>query len=247
MKLLEVKLARYRQFIDEHLAVDPYATTIVGRNDTGKTGLLDHFFDQCLYEGMISGGDRPMVPGYQGNLTSYSTIWRITPEDFDLIQFPAEFGTRGAKTLEISFQHQVGPGEDWSYRLEGSPLEAYGDTDEGGNPILKKGFRLRKILPTPLYLGALRRFVEPQFQMQAYDSPGLIDSERERLSFEHRRLSPESIFLRVAGVLAYTRNRFGSIEPWNSRARRPSSLSLEDLRRKLQSLAERITEKLQMF
>jgi len=83
--------------------------------------------------------------------------------------------------------------------------------------------------------------------MQAYDSPGLIDSGRERLSFEHRRLSPESIFLRVAGILAYTRNRFGSIEPWNSRARTPSTSSLEALRQNLQRLAGRITEKLQTF
>jgi hypothetical protein len=60
-------------------------------------------------------------------------------------------------------------------------------------------------------------------------------------------LSPESILLRVAGILALTRNRLGSSEPWNSLTRRPSSSSLEELQRKLRSLAERITEKLQTF
>jgi hypothetical protein len=105
--------------------------------------------------------------------------------------------------------------------------EAYEDKDERGNPILKNDFRLRKILPTPLYLGPLRRLLEPQFQMQAYDSPGVVDSERERLSFEYRRLSPESIFLRVAGILAFTRNRLGSEEPWNGLGRNPSSYEYE--------------------
>jgi recombinational DNA repair ATPase RecF len=52
MRLGELRLTRYRQFIDEKLILDPYVTAIVGRNDTGKTGLLDHFFDQCVYEGV---------------------------------------------------------------------------------------------------------------------------------------------------------------------------------------------------
>ena len=83
--------------------------------------------------------------------------------------------------------------------------------------------------------------------MQAYDSPGVVESERERLSFEHRRLSPESILLRVAGILAFTRNRLESNEPGNGSMRRPSSESQQDLEQKLHRLAERITEKLQTF
>src|SRR5271167_1663629 len=133
MKLLELMLARYRQFIDERLVVDPNVTTIVGRNDTGKTGLLSHFFDQSVYEGVIAGGDRPMVPGYQGHPTAFSMVWRITAEDFDHIQFPVEFGTRGDKSLEVSFQDRAGPVEHWSYSLDGTPLEAYEGQDETRN------------------------------------------------------------------------------------------------------------------
>lgn len=247
MKLVELTLARYRQFIDQRLLIDPNVTTIVGRNDTGKTGLLSHFFDQSVYEGVIAGGDRPLVPGYQGASTAFSMVWHITADDFDSIQFPEEFGTRGAKNLEILFQDQAGPVKHWNYRLDGTPIEAYEGPDERGAPSRKKSFRLRKILPTPLYLGPLRRLVEPHFQMQAYDSPGVVESERERLSFEHRRLSPESILLRVAGVLAFTRNRLESSEPWNGSMRTPPSASQQDLEQKLHQLAERITEKLQTF
>lgn len=248
MRLSEVTLARYRQFIDERLVVDPNVTTIVGRNDTGKTGLLSHFFDQCVYEGVIAGGDRPQVPGYQGQFTAFSMVWVITPEDFNHIHLPAEFGTPGAKRLEVSFQDQAGPVEHWSYRLDGTQIDAYEGRDERGTPVLKRSFRLRKILPTPLYLGPRRRLVEPLFQMQPYDSPGVADSERERLSFEYRRLSPESIFLRVSGILAYTRNPLGPAnEPWDSAMRRPFTSSLEDLQQKLRRLAKRITEKLQEF
>ena len=135
MKLLEVTLGRYRQFIDERLAVDPNITAIVGRNDTGKTGLLNHFFDQCVYEGVIAGGDRPLVPGYQRQPTVFSMVWRIAEEDFDQIQFPAEFGTRGAKNLEISFQDEPGPAVHWNYRLDGTQIEAYQGQDERGAPI----------------------------------------------------------------------------------------------------------------
>ena len=83
--------------------------------------------------------------------------------------------------------------------------------------------------------------------MQPYDSPGVIDSERERLSFEYRRLSPESILLRVADILAFTRNRLDSNEPWNGPMWRRSSSSQQDLEQKLHRLAARITEKLQTF
>ena len=47
------------------LVLDPYVTVIVGRKRTpGKTGLLDHFFDQCVYEGVISSAYSSSVLAY---------------------------------------------------------------------------------------------------------------------------------------------------------------------------------------
>jgi hypothetical protein len=83
MKRLEVKPAG----TDRRRVVDPYVTTIVGRNDIGKTVLLDHFFNSASTRNHFRRRP-PMVPGYQGNRTAYSTIWGMTPEDFDLIPVP---------------------------------------------------------------------------------------------------------------------------------------------------------------
>ena len=88
MRLLEVRLTRYRQFIDEVLRVAPKVTVIVGKNDSGKTGLLDHFFDQCVYEGIISGGDRPSVPQHMYDHVQWSLRWEILPDDYDTFPLP---------------------------------------------------------------------------------------------------------------------------------------------------------------
>lgn len=53
MKLKAVCFLRFMQFVDQLLHVDPYATIIVGRNDTGKTNILRWFFDQHVKEGVI--------------------------------------------------------------------------------------------------------------------------------------------------------------------------------------------------
>ncbi len=61
MRLREVSLLRFRQFIDETISLDPRMTILVGRNDVGKTGFLFQFFDQCIFQEVIAGHDMPKV------------------------------------------------------------------------------------------------------------------------------------------------------------------------------------------
>ena len=239
-----MKLTRYRQFINEHLTVDPQVTVVVGRNDTGKTGLLDHFFHQCVYENVIAGGDRPQVPGYAMSLAAFSMVWDILPEDYDQISFPENFGPRGHHVLELSFQDLNAPGKYWIYRLDGRECEAYEGTTPEGMPIRKEGFRLRHILPTPHYVSVGGSLLQ-QFEMRPYDLPvGPAVLERQQLSFEHRRLTAEAIFLRIAGIRAQTRSLMGLEKPWQAHLGSPSALSPAEINARLQTLSERLTSKL---
>jgi AAA domain len=247
MRLREVKLTRYRQFIDERLAVDPQVTVVVGRNDTGKTGLLDHFFHQCVYENIVAGGDRPQVPGYKMSLTTFSMIWDVVAEDYDQISLLEDLGPRGNHVLELSFQDLNGPGKYWTYRLDGRQCEAYEGCTAEGMPIRKETFQLRRTLPTPHYVSVAKPLPQ-QFEMRPYDLPATpAGVERAQRSFEHRVLATEAMFLRIAGIRAQTRDLAGLDKPWQAHLGNPSVLLSADISARLEALSERLTSKLRQW
>lgn len=248
MKLRKIEFLRYRQFIEETLELDPWVTVLVGRNDTGKTGVLNHFFDQCVYEGVISGEDRSMVPGYQGDRTAFSLTWQIFAEDYDWITFPPGFGDRGDHVLEISFRDSNGSGRVWSYSLDGRGLDIYEGTSAEGHAIMRKTWRPRLILPTPRYVSVLGPPAQ-NFEMHPYDqAAGAVEMERrQQRKFEHRILSVETKFLQLAGIRAQTRSPTGMNQPWPIHLGATCSMSTADLQARLESLAARVSEKLRAW
>jgi AAA ATPase-like protein len=242
MKLRDVRLIRYRQFIDEYLALDPHVTVIVGRNDSGKTNFLDHFFDQCVYEGVIGGGDRPLVPGYQNNLMSFSMTWDLTPEDYDRLPLPPELGPRGHHVLEISFSDLDRPGEYYAYRLDGRPVQAHEGSTAEGMPIRKAAFASRYILPAPRYI-TVGTPILANFEMRPYSlPPGAVETTARRLR------GVEWLLLHAAGISAHTRpvRGRGIDEPWDDHALvlTPPRLTLGDIEERLRIVSQRVTAKL---
>jgi hypothetical protein len=249
MKLRKINLVRYRQFIDETLELDPSVTVVVGRNDTDKTGVLDHFFDQCVYERVIAGGNRPMVPGYESSPTEFALTWDISSEDYDQITFPPEFGSPGCHVLKISFRELSGAGKLWTCHMDGKELEAYENTQREGDLVLREAYRPRDILPTPWYVNVVGSPMQ-FFEMYPYDclGGGAEREHRQQLKVEHRLLNREAKFLRLAGIRAYTRSPRGMNEPWSSPPWRVSdSVSTAGVERRLAVLSERMTEKLQRW
>lgn len=240
MRLRELRLTRYRQFIDERLSLDPHVTVIVGRNDTGKTGLLDHFFDQCVYEGVIARADRPLVPGYENTPTAFAMSWDIFPDDYGVIALPEEFGPPGRHTLEVLFQDLDRPGKYWSYRLDGRDIDVYEGVTKDGMPIRPDRFRQRYIFPTPRYI-SVARTIAMQFEMQPWDlDAGAIEAPP-------RRPASETLLLRLAGVRARTRELIGIDQPWEGPRLRPSTLAPREINERLAAVSRRITEKLRTW
>src|SRR5260370_14441912 len=242
MKLVNVRFLRYRHFIDEFLALDPRVTIIVGRNDSGKTNVLDHFFDQCVYEGVIGGSDRPLVPGYQNNLLSFSMTWDGAPEDYDELPRPPELGPRGRHVLEISFKDLESPGEYYVYRLDGRTVQAYEGTTPEGMPIRKRVFASRYILPTPRYI-SVGAPILTNFEMRPYTlAAGAVETTSTRLR------GIEWLLLHVAGIRAQTRpvRGRGIDEPWESHelGLAPSNLTVGEIEERLRTVSERVTAKL---
>jgi hypothetical protein len=170
MKLLRIHFERFRQFIDERLEVDPRVTAIVGRNDTGKTGVIGHFFHQRVYENVVAGGDRPRVRDFQNIPTQYSLTWTIDPEDYVHFHFPQEFGPPAQHVLITSFQESAADGKHWTYLLDGQELDAYQGTSQAGTAFRKMGFEWRHVLPVPRYINP-ERPLQSTFEMRLFDYP----------------------------------------------------------------------------
>ena len=241
MRLGELRLTRYRQFIDEKLVLDPYVTVIVGRNDTGKTGLLDHFFDQCVYEGVISGlGYRPLVPTHQNARTAFSMLWEIFPDDYGVIALPPEFGPRGHHTLEVSFQDLDPPGKYWRYWVDRQEIDVYEGVTKDGRPIRPDRFCQRYIFPTPRYI-SVAHLMKTEFEAQPWDlDPGAIE-------LPVKRSMPESLLFRLAGIRARTRDVIGIDQPWENPKLSPSALTPREINERLAVVSGRITEKLRLW
>jgi len=240
MRLRELRLTRYRQFIDEKLILDPYVTAIVGRNDTGKTGLLDHFFDQCVYEGVISSADRSLVPTHQNARTVFSMLWEIFPDDYGVISLPPEFGPPGHHTLEVSFQELDRPGKYWRYCVDRQEIDVYEGVTKDGMPIRPDRFRQRYIFPTPRYI-SVARLMKTHFEAQPWDlHTGAIE-------LPVKRSEPESLLLRLAGVRARTRDMIGIDQPWEGPQLPASALTPREINERLAVVSGRITEKLRVW
>jgi hypothetical protein len=236
MRLRRVTLTRYRQFVDETLIVDRNVTVVVGRNDTGKTGLLDHFFDQCVYEGLISSGDRTYLPQFRGNPTEWSLVWDIFSEDYDSLEFPPALGPRGTHRLEVRFRERDSP-LYWTYLLDEARVNVYQRQTSDGTPIRPRELELRNITPVP-YCFTGRSALLTMFEMQPYE---LREGETVVYARHPRQLEP--LLLRLAGIPARTRTIAGrgAEEPWAEPHLKPSSIAIEDIETRLGSVADRLT------
>jgi hypothetical protein len=240
-----VELKRFRQFVDQRISIDPRVTIIVGKNDTGKTGFLRQFFDQHFYEGAIHSRDRPQVPGFEGNPISFSLRWEeVSSEDFKQFPLAVAFGSPDVRTIEVSFQQDEPTGEEWTYSINGVRVSVYTGQTRDGRPRRREVLAPRRLFPAPHYI-SVPSIISSIFEARLYDLPqNAIEAERIR------DLVPiETTLLRVAGVRAETRHMSGRgvEEPWPPSMMPPTSLTLDEIDRRLSNFSQRLTEQLRRW
>ena len=236
MRLRQLRLARFRQFVDQTLRLDPNVTVIVGRNDTGKTGLLWQFFNQPFYEGVLHSADRPLIREVHQQPIEFGMTWAIEPADEP--RMTASFGRMGQR-LNLVFRDQEGPTKRWHYSVDGEDIDAYAGVGANGQPILRDELAPRRVFPTPQYL-SVSAPVMGMFEARFLQTPGGIPARP--LSANH-----EGSLIRLAGLGGDTRPVPGQCVAWEPTVFSRRDLTLEEVEARLAAVSARITERLKVW
>jgi hypothetical protein len=242
MRLRDVELRRYCQFVDQRLKVHPQVTVIVGKNDTGKSIFLDRFFDQYVYEGGSHSADRPRMPDFRGDKISFSLSWEVCEDDYHDFPLTEAFGPNHIGRIQVDFAEDSPNGKRWTFRADGRLANAYeGETPEG-IPILKKCFRSRYLFPRPHCIGPrhgliLRSIFEARFIRQP-KTGGIYPKLN----------SSEEALLRLAGIWAETREELDLNKPWPFEGMiQRAELTLAEIDERLKEVSQKVTTELQQW
>jgi AAA ATPase domain/AAA domain len=249
MQLRRLRIHSYRQFVDQVLELPERVTVLVGRNDAGKTGLLNRLIDQHLFERVIHGADRSRVAGPAGAAISFEALWDVSAADYDAFPLRSAFGRDDVRTLDIRFRQDEA--RSWQYFVNGDHVQdAY--TDTGDRPSLRQELNHHALLPNPHYLNVGDQtavspsglLIPSSFEAQFAD-PAV---RYEPLLREHLHMTSEALLLRLAGFRATTRRVHGAgvDEPWSGRPHR-SPVAARGVQRGLDNVAARITTLLQRW
>ena len=238
MRLRRIRLIRFRQFVDQELRLDPYVTVIVGRNDTGKTGLLWQFFNQPFYEGVLHSADRPLIPEVHRQPIEFEMTWAV--EAVDEPRMMATFGRMG-RQVDLVFRDQEGPAKRWCYSVDGEHIEAYAGLGANGQPILREELAPRRIFPAPHYL-SISVPVLGMFEARFLQPPEDSAATTRPLAGNH-----EGSLLRLAGLGGETRPIPGQWVAWPPSVFPRRALTLDEIEGRLAAVSARITEKLRVW
>lgn len=238
MRLRRVRLTRFRQFKDQELRLDPSVTVVVGRNDTGKTGVLWQFFNQPFYEGVLHSGDRPLIREVRGQPIEFAMAWDV--EALDKTQVETLFGRLGQR-IDLVFRDQEGPAKRWRYFVDGEEVEAYSGVGEDGQPILRAELAPRRLFPTPQYLSIVAP-VMSQFEARLLQPPGETTVPARPLAATH-----EASLLRLAGLGGETRAIQGTWTEWPPAFFPRRELPLDEVEGRLAEVSARITRQLRAW
>lgn len=242
MKLRNLALHRYRQFVDEKLAVDPRVTVIVGRNDTGKTGLLDRFFDQYVMGRASYGTDAPLSQAKEeGNAVAFSVTWDVAPGDEARYALAEAFGRPDIREIEVDFDARRPRLGWWAFRADGVATPTCEDQQKKGWPVLWPLFSSGRLFPPPHFISiGDQRLIPFRFETRFFE---LSNPDGEVLP--HRRLiTLEALLLQLAGLRADTRAQWGrgTEEPWDTpMLGRAPSFKPGEIQARLATVAERLT------
>jgi AAA ATPase domain/AAA domain len=237
MRLLRLELKAFRQFVGQALKFDPYVTVLVGRNDTGKTALLRQFFPHYLYEEVVNSADRPSLPDARPPI-EFAAVWQIEPGDEERFPLREAFGDARVRTIEIQFQNGSEPALNWRFRADGQRVDAYKDLSVQGRPIRRPPFVLRRLLPMPHYL-RIDRPIQSLFEARLFESTW---TKPRPVASSH-----EGSLLRLAGLASATRAVVGIEKPWEATPHDKSTLTVEDVERRLAGLSDRLTAALRAW
>jgi hypothetical protein len=204
MILRTIRFGAFRHFIDQRLDLDSEVTVLVGRNDTGKTSVLNDFM-RNFYGQWMFGTDGPKLPGgaTMAPRQKYSLEWEIRDEDRD--KMSAAFGPAGAgRRLLASFDEE--PTNKWAYEIDGTALP---------DSMLSH----RNLFPVPSYVhvagpdGPRDRLLPHRFAAQFAKLEG---GNLEAPTYPDPVIPIEGVLARLGGFGSHTRRLPGPgvDEPW---------------------------------
>ena len=238
MRLQRLRLTRFRQFVDQELRLDPNITVIVGRNDTGKTGLLWRFFSQPFYEAVLHSADRPLIHEAYLQPIEFKMTWEV--EAADEPRMRAAFGRMG-KRIDLLFRDQEGAAKRWRYAVDGEDIEVYNGVDANGQPILREELAPRRVFPAPQYL-SITKSVMSMFEARILQPPAEPAAPARALAATN-----EGSLLRLAGIGGETRPIPGQWTEWPPSPIPRRELTLEEVERRLAAVSARLTERLRAW
>ena len=234
MRLERLRLRAYRQFIDEELRLDRRLTVIVGRNDTGKTGLLNRFFDQYIFESVISSADKPHLPRHSRNRIAFELDWRVEPTDYKLSQFINAFGASPIEHISLSFESSDTPAKMWRYAIDGRSIDTYESATPDGQPILREVFDPRNLFPRPIYIS--RAPAQGMFAVRLADVAPYPRNREQRLPSSAERSLME--FAKLPAAIRPISNKRWPAREVGSKA---PDLRLSDVETRLAEASEHLT------
>lgn len=206
MRLRRIRFDAYRHFLGQRLDLNADVTVIVGRNDTGKTGVLNDFMRDVYGQWMI-GTDTPQLPGVvPAPNQKYSLDWQM--DEADELAVRAAFDvTERAETLTADFD--AGSRPMWTYRINGNAV----------TPV--ETFKHRGFFPAPAYVhvagpdGPRDRLLPYRFAAQFTPISG---DQLEVPSYPDPIIPVEGVMARLAGFASHTRRLPGpgADDPWEN-------------------------------
>lgn len=212
---------------------------LVGRNDTGKTGVLNNFM-QNFYGQWTIGTDTPQLPRLPdpGPHQKYSIEWKIDPGD-EVIMRNAFGVAVPVRTLSAAFDDARARAEKWAYQIDGTAAPVPANLTH------------RDIFPVPSYVqvagpeGPRDRLLPDRFAAQFVR---IAKMELETATFPDPVIPIEGVLARLAGLRSHTRRLPGpgADDPWENSLATPG-LSVAELNDAFRPVAAAVNEQLQRW
>lgn len=248
MILKRIKINQFTSFKDTELVLDPKITTLVGRNDVGKTSLFSRLLEQTYSQGGFASADLSRVPevGKEGYI-HYEMIWSFDESDNQKFELPKIFGVPVINSIRIITEHRSGmiPAKDkyHTYEVNGEPFEAY--KDKPVNNILPLRDEIihfkQHILPKVRYITlSERQLLLSIFEIKFYKLPeGAIEVLP---SLRRDMVKTENVLIRLMGLRGMCREVKGTEKPWDYNYPFPDDITIEEIKTRCAEISKEITE-----
>lgn len=249
--LKEVFIDQFRNFIDQRLTIDPKITVIVGKNDSGKSNLLNRMFEQFYNYGCHGNADESACVHTEQRKVAIMTRWQINRDASSAgLLRGLNNGTDG-NIFEYGIDSKSG--KVMTLRIDGKEGEYYEPPHTNGIHYLKPAALevIDKLIIKACYLGFTEsRSLHSIFHFCFFEPSPELDTQL-RDPTNRKWFSPESTLIRLTGWDAGTRVKLDDDEIWTApkgdRHYIPVKTAVDEVESRLRKVSEQVTKALQKY